>query len=102
MSSMNFPTSPSDGDAYRKWEYDAATSSWTLVGGGGSSSGGGDLAVSYGSSAPATVGVTIGDEFFVTSDGTSSGVVGDGYIWNGSTWTSQSTTLDGSVSGSDF
>jgi hypothetical protein len=103
MSSMNFPTSPSDGDAYRKWEYDAATSSWVLVGGGGSSSGGGDLLVSYGSSAPVSVGVTIGDEFFITSDGTAAGDVSDAYIWNGSTWTAaQSTTFDGSVSGSDF
>ena len=101
MSSMNFPTSPSDGDAYRKWEYSAATSSWILTGGSGSS-GGGDLAVSYGSSAPATAGVTVGDEFFVTSDGTAAGVVSDGYIWNGSTWTEQSTALDGSVSGNDF
>ena len=103
MSSMNFPTSPSDGDVYRKWEYSAASSSWVLVGGSGSSSGGGDLDVSYGSSAPVTAGTTVGDEFFITSDGTSGGDVSDAYIWNGSTWTSaQSTTFDGSVSGSDF
>ena len=103
MSSMNFPTSPSDGDVYRKWEYSAASSSWVLVGGSGSSSGGGDLDVSYGSSAPVTAGTTVGDEFFITSDGTSSGDVTDAYIWNGSTWTfGQSSILDGSVSGSDF
>jgi hypothetical protein len=99
MSSMNFPTSPSDGDVYRKWEYSAATSSWALVGGSG---GGGDLTVSYGSSAPASPGVTIGDEFFITSDGTASGTVSDGYIWNGTSWTDQSTTIDASTSGTDF
>jgi hypothetical protein len=155
MSSMNFPSSPSDGDVYRKWQYDAATSSWTLHGVSGvtgdlgvltingqtfdpmadsdlsvtvSGSGSlgvlsingqafdpaadsdlsltvsaGDIGVSYGSTAPVTNGTNEGEEFFVTSDGTSSGVVSEAYIWNGSTWTAaQSTTLDGSVSGSDF
>jgi hypothetical protein len=100
MSSMNFPSSPSDGDVYRKWEYSAATSSWTLVGGSGS--GGSDLTVSYGSAAPSTSGVNVGDEFFITSDGTSAGEVSDGYIWNGSSWTDQSKTIDASVTGADF
>ena len=126
MSSMNFPTSPSDGDIYRKWQYSAATSSWTLHGVSGVTGdlgvltingqtfdpmadsdlsvtvAAGDIGVSYGSSAPVSAGTNAGEEFFVTSDGTSGGVVEDGYIWNGTTWTSQSTTLDGSVSGNDF
>ena len=63
----------------------------------------GDIGVSYGSSAPVSAGTNEGEEFFVTSDGTSAGDVSDAYIWNGSTWTvAQSTTLDGSVSGNDF
>jgi hypothetical protein len=32
MSDMNFPSSPSDGDEYRKWVYDASSSSWVVVG----------------------------------------------------------------------
>ena len=63
----------------------------------------GDIGVSYGSSAPVAAGTNEGEEFFVTSDGTSAGVVSDAYIWNGSTWTvAQSTTIDGSASGNDF
>ena len=101
MSSMNFPSSPSDGDPYHKWVYDSDTSSWALSGTSGSP-GGGAISVSYGSSPPVTSGSTEGEEFFVTSNGTSSGVVSAGYIWNGSSWTEQLTTVDGSLSGSDF
>ena len=99
MSSMSFPPSPSDGDEYRKWQYDAETDSWVLI---ASSGAGGTIGVSYGSSAPVASGSKEGEEFFVTSDGTSSGVVSAGYIWNGTGWTEQLTTVDGSVSGSDF
>ena len=153
MSSMNFPTSPSDGDVYRKWQYSAATSSWTLHGVSGvtgdlgvltingqtfdpmadsdltvtvSGSGSlgvlsingqafdpsldsdksltvtGDSNVTYGSAAPATSGTVVGEEYFVTSDGTSTGTVSAGYIWNGTTWTEQLTQVDGSDTGSDF
>ena len=31
MSEMNFPSSPSDGDEYRKWVYNASSGSWVLV-----------------------------------------------------------------------
>ena len=153
MSSMNFPSSPSDGDVYRKWQYSAATSSWTLHGVSGvtgdlgvltingqtfdpmadsdltvtvSGSGSlgvlsingqafdpsldsdksltvtGDSNVTYGSAAPATSGTVVGEEYFVTSDGTSAGTVSAGYIWNGTTWTEQLTQVDGSDTGSDF
>ena len=33
MSDMNFPSSPSDGDEYRKWVYDASSGSWVIIGG---------------------------------------------------------------------
>ena len=186
MSSMGFPTSPSDGDIYRKWKYVAATTSWTLHGVAGVTgdlgvltingqifdpaldsdlsitvSGAGNLGVltidgkafdpaldsdlsvttggsatldsadlgiltingkawnpaadsdvsltlskvltiTYASSAPVSNGVEIGDEYYITSDGTSSGTVSVGYVWNGTTWTEQLTQVDGSASGSDF
>lgn len=102
MSSMNFPSSPADGEEYRKWQWDSDGGSWTLIGGAGAGGGAGSVGVSYGSSAPVASGTTEGEEFFVTSNGTSSGVVSAGYIWNGSSWTEQLTTVDGSVSGSDF
>ena len=153
MSSMNFPTSPSDGDVYRKWQYSAATSSWTLHGVSGVTgdlgiltingqsfdpmadsdltitvSGAGNLGVltingqaydpaldsdkamtvagssnvTYGSAAPSASGTVVGEEYFVTSDGTSAGTVTGGWIWNGTTWTEQLTQVDGSASGSDF
>ena len=31
MSEMNFPSSPSNGDEYRKWVYDASSGSWVLI-----------------------------------------------------------------------
>jgi len=102
MSDMNFPSSPSDGDEYRKWVYDASSSSWVLIGGGSGGSSSAALSVTYSSNPPLSVGTEIGDEHFVTSDGTSSGVVSDGYIWNGSSWTEQLTAVDGSTTGSDF
>ena len=100
MSEMNFPSSPNDGDEYRKWVYEASSGSWIIIGGG--TSGSSSLVVTYSSNPPVSVGVEIGDEHFVTSDGTSSGVVSAGYIWNGSTWTNQLTTIDGSGSANDF
>ena len=125
MSSMNFPTSPSNGDVYRKWQYDAASSSWTLHGVSGVT---GDLgiltingqifdpmadsdlsitvagrgSVSYGAANPVAAGTDVCEEYFVTSDGTSAGTVTGGWIWNGTTWTEQLTQVDGSASGSDF
>ena len=158
MSSMGFPTSPSDGDIYRKWKYVAATTSWTLHGvagvtgdlgvltingqifdpaldsdlsvttGGSATLDSADLGIltingkawnpaadsdvsltlskvltiTYASSAPVSNGVEIGDEYYITSDGTSSGTVSVGYVWNGTTWTEQLTQVDGSASGSDF
>lgn len=68
----------------------------------GGTSGSSSLVVTYSSNPPVSVGVEIGDEHFVTSDGTSSGVVSAGYIWNGSTWTNQLSTIDGSGSANDF
>lgn len=99
MSSMSFPSDPYDGLEYRKWQYDSETSSWALM---ASSGAGGSIGVSYGSSAPVASGSKEGEEFFVTSTGTSAGVVSAGYIWNGTGWTEQLTTVDGSESGSDF
>jgi hypothetical protein len=102
MSDMNFPSSPSDGDEYRKWAYDASTGSWVIIGGGSGGSGSAPLDVTYSSNPPVSVGTEIGDEHFVTSDGTSSGVVSAGYIWNGSAWTNQLSIIDGSGSTNDF
>ena len=100
MGDMNFPSSPADGEEYRKWVYDSSSVSWVIT--GGSSGGSAPLEVTYSTNPPVSVGTEIGDEHFVTSDGSSSGVVSAGYIWNGSSWTNQLSRIDGSGSANDF
>ena len=92
MSAMGFPASPTNGDVYRKWTFNGTSSIWELTAGE-------DINVTYGSAAPVVSGVSVGDEFFVSSDGTSAGVISAGYIWNGVAWTEQLTNVDGSPDG---
>lgn len=50
--------------------------------------------VQFGTTAPtSTTGYTAGDEFFVTSDGTSTGTITAQYIFNGTTWTLRPTPV---------
>jgi hypothetical protein len=50
--------------------------------------------VQFGTTAPtSTTGYTAGDEFFVTSNGTSTGTITAQYIFNGTTWTLRPTPV---------
>lgn len=93
MSLMGFPSPASNGLVHRKWVYNGATSKWDLL------TYENGLDVTYDTVAPVSSGSTIGDEFFVSSDGTSAGVISAGYIWNGTVWTEQITQVDGSPDG---
>ena len=98
MSAMNFPSSPSDGDIYHKWEYDASYNRWVLLDLDQSN----ELTVTYSTSPPSGVGTVIGDEHYITSSGLASGDVSAGYVWNGTSWTNQLYIIDGSDAVNDF
>ena len=99
MSAMNFPSNPSNGDIYHKWEYDASAGKWSLI---VIEQAGTELSVTYSLSPPSTVPDNVGDEHYITSDGTANGDVSDGYVWNGISWTNQLYRIDGSSSTNDF
>ena len=98
MSAMNFPSSPSDGDIYHKWEYDASDNRWVLI----NLSSCGDLTVTYSTSPPSGAGTATGDEHYITSDGLYTGDVSAGYVWNGTSWTNKLYIIDGSAAVNDF
>ena len=98
MSAMNFPSSPSDGDIYHKWEYDASANRWVLL----TLDSGSELTVTYSTSPPSGSGSAIGDEHYITSDGLYTGDVSAGYVWNGNQWTNKLYIIDGSAAVNDF
>jgi hypothetical protein len=78
----------SSGTVLEQWIWDKQSTSWierpTSV----------PELVQFGTTAPTiTTGYTAGDEFFVTSDGTSTGTITAQYIFNGTTWTLRPTPV---------
>jgi hypothetical protein len=81
-------TGTSSGTVLEQWIWDKQSTSWIQR-----PTSAPEL-VEFGLVAPtSTTGYTAGDEFFVTSDGTSSGTISAQYIFNGTSWTLRPTPV---------